>query len=270
MELVATWEEQREIKRAKLSPLSKLARNAALYITCFFVAIQVLLAGFAPPLALYGSVMLICFLIALTGRRWAPLPTGLWSLVVLGFVGDTLLFDLTHPAENQFLFTFSALLAAGLTVALPSAFGATVENYLRPPAGRTSRRWIPIVVGMLGGGVLGASAVTASLQAPTVDLTAGVSPETLANRPSVTSESTLFRETEIRAKAGELVMFRLDNLDGGIHSFDIDEFNVHAPMPLRQSSIAIFTPTEPGEYEFYCGIPGHRELGMVGTLIVEP
>ena len=29
-----------------------------------------------------------------------------------------------------------------------------------------------------------------------------------------------------------------------------------------------FTPTDPGTYEFYCTIPGHREAGMVGSLVV--
>ena len=31
-----------------------------------------------------------------------------------------------------------------------------------------------------------------------------------------------------------------------------------------------FTPTEPGEYEYYCTVPGHKEAGMLGTLVVEP
>jgi len=28
-------------------------------------------------------------------------------------------------------------------------------------------------------------------------------------------------------------------------------------------------PTEPGEYDVICGVPGHIELGMVATLIVK-
>jgi uncharacterized cupredoxin-like copper-binding protein len=30
-----------------------------------------------------------------------------------------------------------------------------------------------------------------------------------------------------------------------------------------------FTPVERGRYPFYCSLPGHRESGMVGTLVVE-
>jgi uncharacterized cupredoxin-like copper-binding protein len=26
---------------------------------------------------------------------------------------------------------------------------------------------------------------------------------------------------------------------------------------------------EPGEYEFHCSVPGHKEAGMTGTLIVQ-
>lgn len=40
-----------------------------------------------------------------------------------------------------------------------------------------------------------------------------------------------------------------------------------ASMP-GMSALVTFTPTEPGTYEFYCAVPGHREAGMVGTVIV--
>jgi uncharacterized cupredoxin-like copper-binding protein len=29
-----------------------------------------------------------------------------------------------------------------------------------------------------------------------------------------------------------------------------------------------FTPTKPDRYEFYCTVPGHKEAGMAGTLVV--
>ena len=35
------------------------------------------------------------------------------------------------------------------------------------------------------------------------------------------------------------------------------------------AGILVFTPTEFGQFDFYCTIPRHRDLGMRGTLIVE-
>jgi uncharacterized cupredoxin-like copper-binding protein len=79
-----------------------------------------------------------------------------------------------------------------------------------------------------------------------------------------------FTPGEIRVRAGETVVLRLDNTDTQGHRFDIDELNVHVLMPVNQPGLAVFTPTTPGSYRFYCDIPGHPEAGMVGTLIVEP
>jgi len=42
--------------------------------------------------------------------------------------------------------------------------------------------------------------------------------------------------------------------------------HVHA-LSNKQVTVT-FTPTDPGTYEFYCTIPGHREAGMVGSLFV--
>jgi plastocyanin len=78
-----------------------------------------------------------------------------------------------------------------------------------------------------------------------------------------------FDRAELRAKVGEIVALRLENSDTLGHSFDIDAFNVHVPMPSNAPALALFTPTKPGTYTFYCRIPGHTEAGMAGTLIVE-
>ena len=63
---------------------------------------------------------------------------------------------------------------------------------------------------------------------------------------------------------------RLDNRDPEEHYFDIDELNVHVAMPSGTSALAVFRPTTPGIFTFDRQVPGHREAGMIGTLIVEP
>lgn len=43
---------------------------------------------------------------------------------------------------------------------------------------------------------------------------------------------------------------------------------IHMGAAAGMSSSISFVPTKPGSYEFYCAVPGHKEAGMVGTLIV--
>ena len=45
---------------------------------------------------------------------------------------------------------------------------------------------------------------------------------------------------------------------------------VHVAAAPGATGTVDFTPSEAGTYEFYCTIEGHKEAGMVGTLVVEP
>ena len=54
------------------------------------------------------------------------------------------------------------------------------------------------------------------------------------------------------------------------HDFIIDELNIRVNFDGGENKIIrINLPNKSGEYEYYCGVPGHREGGMKGLLIVE-
>ena len=44
---------------------------------------------------------------------------------------------------------------------------------------------------------------------------------------------------------------------------------LHVAAEAGKTSELAFTPTTPGEYEYVCTVPGHRELGMLGRLVVQ-
>lgn len=54
----------------------------------------------------------------------------------------------------------------------------------------------------------------------------------------------------------------------GVHTFTVDELGVD--IPLRGSTVvAEFTSSKAGTFAYYyCKIPGHRERGMLGSLMV--
>ena len=52
----------------------------------------------------------------------------------------------------------------------------------------------------------------------------------------------------------------------GEESMDAD---FHVSVAPDGSSYIDFTVLEPGTYEFFCSVEGHKEAGMTGTLIVE-
>lgn len=85
----------------------------------------------------------------------------------------------------------------------------------------------------------------------------------------ITTENMRFGQEVIRVQAGEATTFALDNQDMYAHSFDIDELAWHVHMPANDRVVVDFTAVSPGTYTIYCAIPGHREAGMVATLVVE-
>jgi nitrite reductase (NO-forming) len=84
---------------------------------------------------------------------------------------------------------------------------------------------------------------------------------------TVTAHDIYFDPAEIKVKAGK-VKFVLPNEGAAEHDFSIDELNVQVNMPAGTTqTVEVDLPA--GTYQYYCNIPGHKDAGMVGTLVVE-
>jgi len=96
----------------------------------------------------------------------------------------------------------------------------------------------------------------------------------------------------ITVKAGEPVVLTIKNTGQLEHDFVIERIDVktnvikdsgsdehqahgaeanydlHVSAQVGETSVIEFTVAEPGTYQFFCSVAGHKEAGMVGELIV--
>lgn len=82
------------------------------------------------------------------------------------------------------------------------------------------------------------------------------------------TDALAFEPEELTATAGEITI-ELTSGEGVLHTFVIDEGD---QLVVEAAAGATATGTielEPGEYIFYCDVPGHRQAGMEGTLTVD-
>ena len=70
-------------------------------------------------------------------------------------------------------------------------------------------------------------------------------------------------------KVGEGVHITSVNAGRGIHNLSVPAFGVTTPEQAAGEEAKIaFIADRVGTFEYICGIPGHRQLGMVGTITV--
>jgi uncharacterized cupredoxin-like copper-binding protein len=127
-----------------------------------------------------------------------------------------------------------------------------------------------------------AACTTSSLTLPTPAATQEI---------NLTAQDILYEQKTLEVVAGQPVKLTFSNQGTLEHDFNILKISVkdvkepagsaghamghtaeqpdlHVAAPIGQSSVLEFTATEPGIYEFYCSVAGHKEAGMVGTLRV--
>lgn len=75
---------------------------------------------------------------------------------------------------------------------------------------------------------------------------------------------------ELKANVGDTVRITIINGDPVLHDFFIDEYGVHTEHLTEdeQTAAVEFVVDRPGEFTYYCSIPGHREIGMFGKMTV--
>ncbi len=78
-----------------------------------------------------------------------------------------------------------------------------------------------------------------------------------------------FDVTEMRVNKGDTVRVTFVN-EEGMHDWMLDEFDVGTPILQAGGSETVeFVADQAGKFEYYCSVGDHRQMGMVGTLIVE-
>ena len=74
---------------------------------------------------------------------------------------------------------------------------------------------------------------------------------------------------EIRVKKGDVVTINFTSNEG-FHDWVVDEFGAATKRVNEGGSTSVtFTADKVGTFQYYCSVGSHRQLGMVGYLIVE-
>ena len=104
---------------------------------------------------------------------------------------------------------------------------------------------------------------------PAMEEDAMMDEEAVAPEPvtiAVTARNYMFSPSMIRVKKGQEVTLNFQNT--GKHTFTVKGLSIDNVLNVVQSSLT-FTAKKSGEFELVCSVPGHKERGMKGKVIVE-
>lgn len=111
---------------------------------------------------------------------------------------------------------------------------------------------------------------------PTAPVATDLAPDPDAAMPTaniktfnVTGQSFSFTPPEIRVNQGDTIRINFTSTDG-LHDWVVDEFNAATEqVNTGESSSVEFVADQAGTFEYYCSVGQHRQMGMIGQLIVE-
>lgn len=86
---------------------------------------------------------------------------------------------------------------------------------------------------------------------------------------TVVGKNFSFLPATLTVKKGDRVKIILQNT-GGVHDLTIDEFGVATKrINSGEQGVIEFTADQVGDFEYYCSVGEHRQMGMKGALTVE-
>ncbi|HET8815357.1 MAG TPA: plastocyanin/azurin family copper-binding protein [Solirubrobacterales bacterium] len=128
-----------------------------------------------------------------------------------------------------------------------------------------------VACGDSGDDTTGETAPTTTTEEETTEEGAGGSGSAELSFEADPSGALAFTTDSATAKAGKVTV-KFTNESSVPHDVAIEEDGgetVGKTEVLAEGEDSTTVNLKPGEYSFYCSVPGHREAGMEGTLTVE-
>jgi hypothetical protein len=225
-----------------------------------------LVPAFATITAIVAGVGLVSLVWSGARRRpWFWLVSAIPALFILLMNATYLAYDITRPTITEMFLRSMLVLAGGLVIIVGAVIALFEVRRGRPAWTRTGRAgWVSTAVT----GALVGAAITSILAGSASAGGAGVAEEPTVSGV-LTVEKNAFVESSLDMNDGEVLGLFIVNKDPFPHAFDIDSLDIHAQLPPSSTTAVAIKPAGPGNVEFFCGVPGHRAAGMVGTLSVE-
>jgi len=129
------------------------------------------------------------------------------------------------------------------------------------------RRTLALAIAVIAAGC------TSGLKRPVEEVTAQAGTDGVQH-VRIEAHSFYFSPNRVIVKAGVPVELTIKNTAFGVpHNLTCFEQGAGIELSedvgmFRGQKHATFTPTEPGEYEFYCHVDSHGKKGMKGTIVV--
>ncbi|HEU5430603.1 MAG TPA: cupredoxin domain-containing protein [Thermomicrobiales bacterium] len=179
--------------------------------------------------------------------------------------------DVTIPAGQDVKVTLKNLGASphnfsidALKISQDVQPGETKEITINAPAG--TYQFYCNVPGHKEAGMVGTLTAKAGAAAPAA--AQQPEPAAAAQTYTVTAHDIYFDPKELTIPANTDVTIHLPNEGASPHDFSIDALKISVALDPGETDKTVVINAPPGDYEYYCNVPGHKEAGMVGTLHV--